>query len=151
MVGRLVSVVPRTSFVLDDLVGVAPSILVRNLPLFAWEPVILVVRVEGNSLVAGTQQCVVRLVRTAPASEQPGDEFVEDPLVSVTLTSADAVGRARIVNVSKPRPYADMLVIPSCSAAMAAVGAIAISVDLLVRGRAFDRIVEADDERVAVP
>lgn len=140
MAAELVPLVPRTELVLDELVGSTQVAVIRNLPLFAWVTATLLVRIEANTLAAGVHSCHLELLKTAPTPEQPDDAFAEGVAATIALTSTDAAGLAKLAEVTKAVPYADLVATLSNTAALPVAGSVSLSIDLLVRGRSFDRI-----------
>jgi hypothetical protein len=137
----LVPLVPRTVYSLDDLVGSAATVLVRNMPMFAWVAADLLVRVEANALAPGAHTCTVEVIRSAPDAESPGEDFDGGVTATIAVTSAEAAGTLLLDGLDAPwPPYADLAITVACIAGVATPGNVTLSIAMLVRGQPRDRI-----------
>ncbi len=142
MSGVLVPLVPRTTFVFDDLQGGSSvaTALIRGMPLYAWLSADLVLRVDANSLAAGLHSLDAQIGRTAPTPEDPGDDFVGSTVTLISVTAGTGQQVVLVAAMKEPwTPFADLIVQQSNVGGLAAIGSVTLSIDVIVRGRPFDR------------
>lgn len=143
MVAVVVPLIPRTTFVFDGLPPDASmaTTMVQRMPLFAWTTATLVVRVEGNTLVADVHNLLIDVVETAPTCDDTTSDFQGLVLVQEKIQQATGVGVVRLKGLKQPLPpYADLVVEQVNAGLVSSPGAAIISVDMIVGGRFFDRV-----------
>jgi len=144
MAAALVPLIVTSTFVFDALEpGTnARTPLVRRMPTFAWVSAALVTRVVSNTMVAGSHKLILALYRSAPTCEDPEAEFAGGLWEEQHVGASDAAGTPllKAIDWNAAPPFADLLVQCSNVGGVAVAGSVVLSVDILVRGRSFDRV-----------